>query len=245
MTIQLEAKNDAEKLLLEYLQENATEALIDKINNGVYIEKDGKRLLNKKTLAQSLNYCCQEARKMAKGANSACVKDEVVFGWCVHYFEEDSLEGTLYNEDGTELKPTVTHKKTATVAVTKKPEPKKKNDGQQSIFDLLENAETQDLHDEKDEVVPEIVTPKKDENTPSIEEIADRLETAVNEKYAVKREQQEIVAKQNEPVKKAPEPVKHWISKYTYVDENGEIHEVERPVPECLRAIFQGKIVAR
>ena len=53
-----------------------------------------------------MKYACEEARKLAeKGANCACVEDSVVFGWAIHYFEEDSIEGTLYTIDGEEYKP--------------------------------------------------------------------------------------------------------------------------------------------
>jgi transcriptional antiterminator NusG len=49
-----------------------------------------------------MDYAHEEARKEAeKGAKFAMVEDKVVFGWLIHYFEEDSIEGVLYNEDGT------------------------------------------------------------------------------------------------------------------------------------------------
>ena len=48
--IALEAKTKEHKLLKSYLEANASECLIEKINNGVKIEKDGKTLINKKTL---------------------------------------------------------------------------------------------------------------------------------------------------------------------------------------------------
>ena len=48
--IALEAKTKEHKLLKSYLEANARECLIEKINNGVKIEKDGKTLINKKTL---------------------------------------------------------------------------------------------------------------------------------------------------------------------------------------------------
>ena len=52
-----------------------------------------------------MSFATEEARKQAeKGARYAMVEDDTVFGWAVHYFEEDSIEGTLYNEDGTEYK---------------------------------------------------------------------------------------------------------------------------------------------
>ena len=104
--INLKAKTKPQELVKAYLEKNATETLIEKINNGVRIEKDGKQLKKKKTLDGFMSYANNEARKLAeKGANSACVEDNVVYGWAMHYFEEDSIEGTLYNEDGTEYKP--------------------------------------------------------------------------------------------------------------------------------------------
>ena len=107
ITLNLTAKTREEILVKEYLERNASETLADKINNGVYIEKDGLRLLNKKDLAGFMKYACDEAKNQADkshrlSARSACVEDNTVYGWAVHYFEEPSIEGTLYNEDGTE-----------------------------------------------------------------------------------------------------------------------------------------------
>ena len=88
--LNLTAETPEHELLKEYLQENASQALAEKIQNGVKIEKDGKTLINKKDLAGFMKYACEEARKLAKqGATGACVKDEIVFGWLIHYFEED------------------------------------------------------------------------------------------------------------------------------------------------------------
>ena len=93
-------------MIKKYLTENASDSLADKINNGVRIEKDGKTLISKKTLEGFMKYANEEARKLsAKGATSACIEDTVVCGWAIHYFEEDSIEGTLCNEDGTVYKP--------------------------------------------------------------------------------------------------------------------------------------------
>ena len=104
--LNLETKNKAQELIKAYLEENASDLLADKINNGVRVQKDGKKLLNKKTLAGFMKFACDEAKKQAeKGAHSACIDDAVVYGWAIHYFEEDSIEGTLYNEDDTEYKP--------------------------------------------------------------------------------------------------------------------------------------------
>lgn len=140
MELNLNAQNKQEELILNYLQNNASETLADKINNGTAFEKDGKPLLNKKTLAGFMKYACDEARKLAeKGANSACIDDATVYGWAIHYFEEESIEGTLYTIDGTEYKPTV--KRVETNAVKAKPEPKKQENVQFSFFDNLTEQE--------------------------------------------------------------------------------------------------------
>jgi hypothetical protein len=48
--LNLTANSEEQKLIKEYLEENASEILAEKINNGVKIEKDGITLINKKTL---------------------------------------------------------------------------------------------------------------------------------------------------------------------------------------------------
>lgn len=143
MELNLTAQNKQEELVLKYLQDNASEILADKINNGTPFEKDGKPLLNKKTLAGFMRFACDEARKLAeKGANSACIDDQTVYGWAIHFFEEDSIEGTLYTLDGAEYKPTV--KRVESNAVKAKPEPKKQENIQFSFFDNLTEQEVKE-----------------------------------------------------------------------------------------------------
>ena len=145
--LNLVANTEPQKRILAYLEENVSEVLADKINNGTTITKEDKQLINKKSLDGFMKYACEEARKQAeKGANSACVEDSVVYGWAIHYFEEDSIEGALYNLDGTEFKPVVktTTKKTTpqTKIVTKQ---KQQDSGikQTSFFDLVADEEKQ------------------------------------------------------------------------------------------------------
>lgn len=147
--LNLAAKGDDQIAVLNYLQQNTTDVLADKINNGVQIVKDGVTLINKKTLDGFFRYATEEARKLvAKDARCACVLDHVVFGWAIHYFEEDEIEGTLYNLDGTEYKTAVkpvTAPKITTKPVVTKP---KKNEGQLSIFDMtLSDDEPDDTGD--------------------------------------------------------------------------------------------------
>ena len=160
MKLNLEAKTKEQQRIKAYLEENASDILAGKINNGVLIKKDGKILLNRKTMDGFMSFATEEARKQAeKGARYAMVEDAVVFGWAVHYFEEDSIEGTLFNEDGSEYK------------AQPKPQPKP----QMSMFDLM----GEDL-----EGKPEEEKPEDDEDAmPSDEEIQEIMaEIAEEEK---------------------------------------------------------------
>lgn len=136
--LNLTPQNKQEELIFNYLQNNASETLADKINNGTPFEKDGNPLLNKKTLSGFMKYACDEARKLAeKGANSACVDDATVYGWAIHFFEEDSIEGTLYTIDGEEYKP-APKKSVNTKPATPKPQPQKQQSLQFSLFDKFD-----------------------------------------------------------------------------------------------------------
>lgn len=156
INLNLETNCREQEIIKEYLEENASEILADKINNGVKILKDNKTLINKKTLDTFLQYACEEARKLAKkNANSACIEDKTVFAWAIHYFEEDTIEGILLNEDGSEYKetPPTPPKQIETL------KPKKENN-QQSFFDMLDlstnTQESEDKTEEKGEIVEEI-----------------------------------------------------------------------------------------
>lgn len=157
MKLNLDAKTNEERKVKAYLEANASEILAEKINNGVRIQKDGKTLLNKKTLAGFMKFACDEAKKQAeKGAHSACIDDAVVYGWAVHYFEQDSIAGTLYNEDGTEYKkqPGIAAKAPAVKYIPPKPQPKP----QMSMFDLLDAKPDEPDEDEPtDEEIREAV----------------------------------------------------------------------------------------
>lgn len=70
--LQLETTSPAEERIKAYLEQNISETLAEKINHGVEIEKDGKTLVNKKTLSGFMKYATEEAKKQAdKGASSA------------------------------------------------------------------------------------------------------------------------------------------------------------------------------
>ena len=146
VTLNLTAVGAEQELIKKYLSENASDSLLDKINNGIRIEKGGKTLISKKTLDGFMKYANEEARKLAaKGATSACVEDKVVYGWAIHYFEEDSIEGTLYNEDGTEYKPPkpVKAKQAIPASIPNKTSitASKEPAGQLSLFDFTDSTD--------------------------------------------------------------------------------------------------------
>ena len=152
--LNIETKNKEQEILKAYLEENASETLAGKINNGVKIQKHNKTLINKKTLDTFMKYAYEEARKLVeKGANCACIEDKTVFAWAKRYFEEDSIEGILLNEDGSE------YKKVPPTPPKQIEKPKKENN-QQSFFDMLDlstnTQENEDKTEEKEEIIEEV-----------------------------------------------------------------------------------------
>ena len=168
MELNLKANTPSEQKILEYLQNNASETLAEKINNGTPFEKDGKPLINKKTLAGFMKYACEEARKTAEsGSSSACIEDSVVYGWAVHYFEEESIEGTLYTLDGEEYKPAVKAKNAQKSTYTPTSAPKQQNQ-QASLFDII--SQENNVADTTKQEQPVIQTNEESlKETPKIE----------------------------------------------------------------------------
>ncbi len=180
MKINLQAKDESQKRILEYLEKNASDILIDKINSGVQIEKDGKQLLSKKDLDSFFTYANKEARKLAeKGKNYACIEDKTVFGWAIHYFEENDITGKLFNLDGTEYeapKPKVEIKSKP----VEKPKPK---DIQPTLFDFFNTKTEEKEHNstELDEIEQEELEEDVEEE-PTTTEIAGRnIDTSTGE----------------------------------------------------------------
>lgn len=169
MKLNLVTKTKEQERIKAYLEENASDLLAEKINNGVRIEKDGKTLLNRKTLDGFMQYACGEARKTAqKGSSAACVEDSVVFGWAIHYFEENDIEGTLYTEDGMEYKP---HSPASKTPAVKSAPPKQRPKPQISMFDLMDETSEDDENEE----------PSKEEIREMLAEIAEKEKQALSE----------------------------------------------------------------
>lgn len=183
MKLNLETKTKEQELIKQYLEENVNETLANKINNGVKIVKDNKTLINKKDLIGFMKFANEEARKLAeKGSNCACIEDKVVYGWAIHYFEEDEIEGNLYNEDGTEYK--VEIKKT-TPKVESKSEPKKPEKQQATLFDLMsfDTSQKQEKVEENEPTTEELNEPpiEYDEVEETDNDIEDFSEQEIDE----------------------------------------------------------------
>lgn len=82
--IHLTTQDKNHGLILTYLEENASDELVEKINAG------------KKTLAGCWDFIVARARAKATG-RCACIEDVEVYGWAVHYFEESDED--LKKED--------------------------------------------------------------------------------------------------------------------------------------------------
>ena len=205
MELNLEAKTPAERKIKAYLEANASEILADKINNGVHIQKDGKMLLNKKTLDGFMKFACDEAKKQAeKGASCACIDDDVVFGWAVHYFEEDSIEGTLYSEDGAEYRPEKVVRQSPAPSVSRLT---KEKTPQMSLFEMLDTGSAA----EEQKAVPTT----SESNSP--EEYEEPTE----------EERREILAEIAEEERERVDDGKHWVDDTTYIDEDGVVHDLD------------------
>lgn len=107
--LKLTAKTDNETLILKYLELNASLELKAKINNGT------------KTLEDCWKFITEQAKKLAKN-NCACIEDSKVYGWAIHFFEEDGIKAVK------------TEKIEAPKAEKKKP---KEENTQMSLFDMM------------------------------------------------------------------------------------------------------------
>ena len=154
--LNLETKNNEEEKVKNYLEENVSEVLAEKINNGVKKIKDNKTLISKKDLNNFMKYAANEARKSAVN-NCAIIEDEIVFGWAIHYFEEDEIEGILYNEDGSKFEPKNEIKKQVkNENKIEEIKPKKEEKNNYSLFDYIAKENTEKVQNENKEEINKI-----------------------------------------------------------------------------------------
>ena len=163
MKLNLQTQSKEQEILLAYLEQNASDALAEKINNGIPVSKNSTQLVMKKDLTGFMKYATEEARKAApKGATSACIEDKTVFSWLMHYFEEDSIEGSYFHPDGTPYTPPKKERKKPTTSPAQaKSKPKEENEF--TIFDMAAATPRQeapvamlDAIDPLDDIPPEL-----------------------------------------------------------------------------------------
>ena len=199
--LNLTAENDCQQAIKDYLENNVSEVLAEKINNGIKIEKDGKTLIKKKTLSLFWEYASMKAQEM----KTAYVANDTVFGWAIHYFEEDGFVGKLYNEDGSEyIRPQPKQKPiqrapAPTIQAKPVPQPPK----QFTLFDMLPQPETpnEERVEEAKEPVPkpcnndeddEVTSPASEEvNEDTDEEFALNVDSETGEILSPQSEQPE------------------------------------------------------
>lgn len=132
MRTNLKSEDSAKQLVINYLEENASEVLVEKIN------KCGK------TIDDCWSFIVSSAKKRAKN-NCACISDQEVFGWAVHYYEEEgNVKVDNIQAKVTTSKPKEVSKPKVEIQKPKEEKPrteKHKNDdmlpGQMTIFDLM------------------------------------------------------------------------------------------------------------
>ena len=174
MKLNLKVCNHEQELIKNYLEENASDVLCEKINNGVKITKDGKELICKKDLNDFMKYASDEARKQAEqGANCACIEDKIVYGWAIHYFEEDVIVGKLFNLDGSEYTPEIKQNNTTKNISKTEPVKPKETKSQFNMFDFINSNDTEKVQiDDKNTQNDAVLQ----ENTENIAEITYSLE---------------------------------------------------------------------
>lgn len=120
----LKADSKETEIILDYLEENASDVLAQKIHEG------------KKTMDDCWKFIYECAKKAAAGKNSYGCADQEVFGWAIHFFEEDSIkaEDIVKNKPAKAEKPKEVKK---AAELKNKPEEKKEDlPGQMTIFDF-------------------------------------------------------------------------------------------------------------
>ena len=147
-------ENLEEHIIAIHLKNVIPDSVAYKLIHGVRIEKDGKTLINKKSIALFLNYLCEKMYNAAKNnkaktQNVKAVAKEgtAILDEAIKYFNDDKIIGELYDESGNLYKkapelPKEVARATQTMAVTQKKEPNKPQ--QFTLFSLLEENKAQE-----------------------------------------------------------------------------------------------------
>lgn len=176
-TLNLDIPNPQYQIIYDYLQDNATEDVINLINNGSPITKNGKELINKKTLTSFIKWASTKAREEVKEKSQSCyvVSDDTILEWSMSYFSDPSIEGELYNLDGTKYiersKAAVSHP--TYTAASKIVEPKKIE--QPSLFDMLNDADNIEEEKPKESNIAALPSEKTNDSLSLSDDVIDDL----------------------------------------------------------------------
>ncbi len=200
-----------EHIIAIHLKELISDSTAKKIINGVPVQKDGKTLINKKSIKTFLSYLADEMYKIASEQRNkqpkngkknwtALAKDgNFIIERALAYFDDDTIHGELYDENGKLYKaaPTETPKNVVrtvqATTVTRKPEPPKPQ--QFTLFSFLEETKKDDkpIEDNAD----------KENDVDDTDECDEVItEEDPSEEYEINRETGEILGKK---VKTEPE----------------------------------------
>lgn len=204
-----------EHIIAIHLKEVISDNTAKKIINGVPVQMDGKTLINKKSIKTFLEYLgdemykqAAEQRKSNKKGNknwTALAKDgNYIIERALAYFDDDTIHGELFTEDGELFKnsPTTTPKNVVrsvqATTVTRKPEPPKPQ--QFTLFNFLEEKKNDS-------------EPSDDEDTDDLEEETDDTDTTVSfsKDFDVKKSTGEIVATQEKTKPDIPQSVSTFL----------------------------------
>ena len=72
----------AKERIKDYLDERASQ---DELFAKSYAKSN-------KNIDECYDYIVSEARKQCKDSDSICISDDVVYGWAVHYYDEDNIK---------------------------------------------------------------------------------------------------------------------------------------------------------
>jgi len=89
-----------------------------------------------KSIKECCKYIYSQARKLAKGSNSVGIDDATVYGWAVHYYDEDDIKVDKVQERVEVAAPsTIQNPISKEKPVQKKNERKKTKQERQKIFE--------------------------------------------------------------------------------------------------------------
>lgn len=86
-----------------------------------------------KSIKECCKYIYSQAKELAKGGNAVGVDDATVYGWAVHYYDEDNIKVKDVKERVEVVAPAAESAKAEQPKPQLKPQPKRKRGGDNSL----------------------------------------------------------------------------------------------------------------